>query len=345
MGSIAIFPLSLMAGALLWLAALPLLPLPHDVAWIDEMYSIKEAAAERISGPRIILVGGSATHFGFSATELTKATGVPAVNLGSYAGLGVHYILTRAKRTLRSGDIAIVSLEPTLLYRSWPVNGLAGTVLRTDPRYLLDAPMQDTARLLVSISPLMEITYQVQRLAPFRSPLYQSATIDRATGDETANTANNALDMRARVAATQPIWPVLLEPGDRLWPLQEFGAWAKARNVRIFFAWTPLLCRDVYQSDVYRRYFANRSDAFLAAGFAQLGDPEDYMVPLDMTLDTAFHLTTDGARAVTAKMARHLMRSGVGTMVRRQSLTNDGSSWSLPSYRQSSQGPPGRQKC
>src|SRR5262249_22508669 len=153
MGSIAIFPLSLVAGALLWLAALPLLPLRADVAWIAEAYTIKEAAAERITGPPIILIGRSATHFGFSATELTNATGVRAVNLGSYAGLGVHYILTRAKRTLRSGDIAIVSLEPTLLYGSWAVNEeLAATVLHADPRYLLDAPMQDTPRLLMSIS-------------------------------------------------------------------------------------------------------------------------------------------------------------------------------------------------
>jgi len=311
MGNIAIFPLSLMAAALLWFAALPFLPLGHDVAWIDEAYRIKEAAARRTAGPRIILIGGSATHFGFSATELTKATGVPAVNLGVYAGVGVHYILARARRTLRSGDIAIVSLEPTLLYGSWPVTEqFVATVVHADPRYLLGAPMQDAPRLLLSISPLKEITYQVQRLAPFRSSFYQSATIDRATGDETANTSNNVLpDMRARVAATQPILPELLGPEDRLWPLHEFGTWANSRNVRIFFAWIPMLTRDVYQSDTYRRYFTNRSDVFLAAGFAQLGHPEDYMVSIDVTLDTPFHLTTDGARAVTAKMAHHLIRA------------------------------------
>jgi hypothetical protein len=60
--------------------------------------------------PRIILVGGSNVSFGLDAAMMQKALGVPVINDGLHAGLGV-VPLRELQEYLRPGDIVIISLE------------------------------------------------------------------------------------------------------------------------------------------------------------------------------------------------------------------------------------------
>src|SRR5262245_38814378 len=83
-----------------------------SAVWVSGLYERKEAAARRTRDAKIVLVGGSATHYGFSARELQLLTGIPAVNLGTHGGLGMEYLLYRARRSIRRGDIAVLAIEP-----------------------------------------------------------------------------------------------------------------------------------------------------------------------------------------------------------------------------------------
>lgn len=65
---------------------------------------------ERTPGPRIILAGGSNVSFGIDAELMQRTLGVPVINDGLHAGLGVAP-LRELLGYLRPGDVVIISLE------------------------------------------------------------------------------------------------------------------------------------------------------------------------------------------------------------------------------------------
>ena len=60
--------------------------------------------------PRIILVGGSNVSFGIDAELMQRRLGVPVINDGLHAGLGVAP-LRELQEYIRPGDVIIISLE------------------------------------------------------------------------------------------------------------------------------------------------------------------------------------------------------------------------------------------
>jgi hypothetical protein len=61
-------------------------------------------------GPRIILVGGSNISFGIDAELMQRTLGIPVINDGLHAGLGIAP-LHELEEYIRPGDVIIISLE------------------------------------------------------------------------------------------------------------------------------------------------------------------------------------------------------------------------------------------
>ena len=61
--------------------------------------------------PRIILVGGSNVSFGFVAEELNRGLGVPVVNMGLVAALGLEFMLKEIRGSVGPGDVVLLSPE------------------------------------------------------------------------------------------------------------------------------------------------------------------------------------------------------------------------------------------
>ena len=57
----------------------------------------KHAHADSIKAGKIILAGGSNLAFGIDSKQLEETLGMPVVNLGLHAGLGLHFILEELK--------------------------------------------------------------------------------------------------------------------------------------------------------------------------------------------------------------------------------------------------------
>lgn len=60
--------------------------------------------------PRIILVGGSNVSFGIDAELMQRTLGIPVINDGLHAGLGIAP-LRELQEYIRAGDVIIISLE------------------------------------------------------------------------------------------------------------------------------------------------------------------------------------------------------------------------------------------
>jgi hypothetical protein len=86
----------------------------------------------RLSSPRIVFVGGSATAFGIDSPRLERALGRPVVNMGLYQPLGLEFMLNEVEGALRPGDLVVVSPEYSLLF---------------------DHPSADALRQLVELNP------------------------------------------------------------------------------------------------------------------------------------------------------------------------------------------------
>lgn len=71
----------------------------------------KHQRAASLSGPRVLLVGGSNVAFGVDSPELERRLGLPVVNLGLHASLGLEFMLREAEALARDGDRIILSPE------------------------------------------------------------------------------------------------------------------------------------------------------------------------------------------------------------------------------------------
>lgn len=56
-------------------------------------------------------MAGSNALFGISAQTISQKTGIHSINLGLHAGLGGEYILRRAEKIIKKGDIILLPLE------------------------------------------------------------------------------------------------------------------------------------------------------------------------------------------------------------------------------------------
>jgi len=77
---------------------------------------------ETIPGRRIILAGGSNVAFGLDARLMQKELGVPVINYGLHAGLGI-VPLRELQQYIHEGDIVIISLEYSMFSSREVMNG------------------------------------------------------------------------------------------------------------------------------------------------------------------------------------------------------------------------------
>lgn len=79
--------------------------------------------------PRIILVGGSNVSFGIDAELMQRRLGIPVINDGLHAGLGI-VPLRELQQYMRRGDVVIISMEYPLFFSRDVMDG--------DPTFLSD---------------------------------------------------------------------------------------------------------------------------------------------------------------------------------------------------------------
>lgn len=80
------------------------------------LYQKKVALLDQETAPqRLLLVGGSATHFGVDARQVEQGVHIPTYNLGLHAGLGLDAILGSVVGHIRPGDRVLLFPEYELL--------------------------------------------------------------------------------------------------------------------------------------------------------------------------------------------------------------------------------------
>lgn len=95
-------------GAILLLAAL----LPYNKNGYMREQEVKMAMLSvPARKPSIVLLGGSNVAFGYDSEMLSDSLGMPVVNTGLHASIGLKYIIDDCFPRLRRGDILVLSPE------------------------------------------------------------------------------------------------------------------------------------------------------------------------------------------------------------------------------------------
>ncbi len=71
----------------------------------------KHSAVKKASTPKLIFCGGSNLAFGIDSHKIQDSIGLPVINLGLHASLGLAFILNEIKDLAKKNDIIIFSLE------------------------------------------------------------------------------------------------------------------------------------------------------------------------------------------------------------------------------------------
>ena len=284
-----------------------------EAAFVDGLYQRKaiamRRAAERADSAgksRLVVVGGSGALLGVDAELIELKLGIPCVNLATHAGLGGEYLLDRARRELRPGDVVLLCPE----YQLWG-NPEAGTF--TDLEWAYVASYDKGFLLSLDRSRLLRMLYSV--------PLGDYAAAARGWGRRLrgkrprANAEYNlaSLGPGGDLRATLKRLPFGLNPG---YPFPDvdsaacvahfrrFAAWARGQGVRVLFTWPNTVRPDVPVPPGADVPPAKLTALLDEMGFIVLDAPSETVYPRAWFTDTAYHSDAGCRRLRTERLVR-----------------------------------------
>ena len=307
---LALAAAALIVSALVWGLALPRQLPSRDANWISGMYAAKEAKAAADGGGELVLLSGSSGLFGLSGKMLEARLNMPVVNFSTHAGLGIKYLLHRARRVLQPGDTVFMALEYELLAsQETPGQILANFASAKDPGYIAAAPWTWVPYFLTGHDYKSLVWALVERsgLWTYKQACYGSAATLNAHGDETCattesfKTGNPGMLKAQGAIAADAIDPPELDPA-----IAGFIAWAKATKVKVIVGFPPLYDKPVYADAAHQSAFDKLRRRFSAFGVEVIGKPGDFLYPAEYMHDTRYHLHSKGRAVHTDRILRLL---------------------------------------
>ena len=284
--------------------------LTESSRYIQEWFDVKMRYAQRAQGPKLVFVSGSNTLFGIDASELEARLKMPALNLGSHAGLGIHYILQQAQQAVGAGDIVVLPLEyEQYEERKWE-EALVDFIAARDPAYFAQLPVADQLECIFAMPPKRLVKGVKARFVPDarnEDSAYDSKYLN-ANGDMT----NNAYAKRTPAAALRANSKKAVFTADSCpepqaaEALSHFIAFCRQKGARVLATYPSYLCRDkaFHGADLER---VREIEAFYARqGVPVLGSYEDFLYDADDFYDTIYHLNDVGKRKRTEQLLEYL---------------------------------------
>ncbi len=280
--------------------------------WLDLILVKKEEMALNVppNEKRILIVSGSNGLFGVSAATISQETGIKTINLSSHASLGGEYILSRAEKIIRSGDIILLPLEYPLYYSSglsddFGKNDLLGRfIISYDRDYLRKVSIGSFLDL--GLNSIFSAKSRYEYVSYLRGHLSRKDILDRLNfqkvrfgcysgltlnsyGDETCNIGkeNSPLDPAVmRTAIFPSMVEADLDPGGYIGRFVQF---AKGRGAKII----PLYPVSTYTDDSQKPAFKASAETIKKfwenQGVEFQDSLADSLLPPDLMYNTKYH--------------------------------------------------------
>lgn len=271
------------------------------------LYSLtdKHARLEATASPRVIFVGGSNLLFGLDSQMASDSLGMPVVNMGCNAGLGLRYILEDVVPFVRAGDKLVIVPEYAHFYDQSPStyagqDELLTTVFDVYPQGISHISPDHWLSLVIRMPNYIGNKY----FSFFRymfTPKHRigaQAVYERDKLNSYGDIIGH-LEMPGEAIKPMPVHKTA-KPVDPhvVAQINRIGAELKARGADVYFMPT------CYQDSSFDNTLASISaikDSWKGLTVPVLADPARYRLPSDLFWDTPEHLNARG-RAIRTQM-------------------------------------------
>jgi hypothetical protein len=283
--------------------------LPREA--VVNVFVDKEESLRTTPSPRIVFIGGSGLIFGLDSTCVESAFGLPVVNAGLHAGLGLQFILRHARTYVRPGDIIIIIPEYGVLARGYAFNAPATASLvfsdiRDKVNYLSPIDYFNGLQGFPSVAYEKLLVRPITRLRasqrPFAypHPFYWRRSFN-AYGDYTAHLTTSKTLSPEELKTYAPITSNI---DDAVVMMNEFAEYVDQHGARALFVFSPTVDTryQKYVSVVTAIYDHLKQDLKMQI----VAPPSNYIFPIDYFYDTPEHLTARGRKARTERLIADL---------------------------------------
>jgi hypothetical protein len=266
---------------------------------------------ETTPSPRIILVGGSNVAMGLDAELMQRSLGVPVINDGLHAGLGIAP-LRELERHIHKGDVIIVSLEYGMFS--------SRDIMEGDRAFLSDWIEYSPDRLQYLSNPLAEtpgiyVTMLQRKINRGVNTFLLGGSLDETRGvfsgtkfDEEGDFIGH-LDQASvppRKIPSVP-YPVSDLEDDIFVFLQDFNQTAREKGAQVYFeapASRQSNCEATGKAPLTRFFqtFTERSSIRMLTSLEEVCMPNKYF------FDTAYHLNAKGRELRTKRLIENLVK-------------------------------------
>jgi hypothetical protein len=314
-------PFGLVAGLLIFMVAVRIqLGVPTaSSAWVHEIIDRKRRAADSITEPKLVLLGGSATLFGIKASVLESELGVPVINGGLHAGLGMACILREGKKMLKPGDTVMLFPEYELLSfgeknrRQWAAITYLDYIISRNSDHYLTLSLADQIEIAL-MTPLDRIgtgikgRWVCEKFLPASeyNP-YDVVWLDNhgdMTGHQAARRPAIANDRDHRVCEALAKGISLEQEGFEL--ISEFRRWAQVNHVRVMAGFPSMVDRKEYDSATVEGVEEKLNKYYNNEGIYVVGGIREVLLPQFDFFDTIYHPTEEFSILRTRNLAVQL---------------------------------------
>lgn len=255
--------------------------------------------------PAVVLLGGSNVAFGYDSGMLSDSLGMPVVNAGLHASVGLKYIIDDCFPRLRRGDILVLSPE----YGHFFGNMAYGEAPMTDLVYLSDFRLVHKLnwRQLYSLlnnTPKylrIKLEYTFLNTLPMAKDSVYSLSAFNEYGDVVAHWKHD----ECRYSETLNPQPLGIWNSDFVFYLKNELCALRKKGIYI------IMCPPVVASTYYlnNRLNIEYADSVLySEGLPFVVPPLEAVYPDTLFYDTGYHLRRMGAKKHTESLIRLLRR-------------------------------------
>lgn len=296
---------------------------------------LKEDAAIKAKGNRVLLLGDSNVLFGMDSELIETRLDMPVVNLGLHGGLPLDWHLDVALRTARSGDVVVFPFVWDYYVKDYraPQDWMVDQIVAWDHRYFDQLSISNKVRYIKAVSPSSLYRNinakfergEILRQNPMRVLLPPKETLEYYQKFSSAQTEfsyqyvnisthgdmRNTCGKRAAIYGSEysvskyskvsPVSIALLKQAvDAL----------RSRGVSVFVIAPVQVDDDTTRSEKYQSLLSYIWRELEVRGIPVIGGPTDFFFPASYFFDTNYHLNCS-ANTERSERLSNLVRSAM----------------------------------
>jgi len=260
----------------------------------------KENRLMQLQSSKIVVIGGSNTVFNIDSREISAATGLPVVNMGLHAGLGLQYMLNEVEAQIQADDILLIMPEYDQFFdRMFDGGRTTLHLIMLNPSVFRHIKTwRQTIALLknVGLEARSKIVFLLGK--NFNEEIYS-----RRSFDEFGDLRGEIIGSESQIdLQTENYWINAVQDIDKtsIRQMNRFYARATGKGVRVFLAFPPVSL-EKYPNN--RRNIIDMEDYFCQnVEIPLLISPGAVKIPAIKYFNTFYHLNTIGRQQYTSAL-------------------------------------------